>query len=905
MNELMDEADDLLDDLPENEAAKASFGQMLDKAVDLNLRSILKRNEDLSSKDYNNSNASEKGELNEEKTAVAAIVSALTNEVTKEIEAQNSKPSVNQNNNKSAYMDFKLETEGNGDDSGMIGPSSVHRIPSSSKSIIEEQPRESDMNTNEDDLRLLQWHWAHAEYGCSAPLKAVSAKHWNQDEEYGGFGGPHCMVVGGYDAIFRKMAELLDVRKDTPVASVRYHSDLDSVEVITNSGESFWADSVIVTVPLGVLKAESINFDPPLPEWKHESIKRLGFGALNKIVLEFPSVFWDENVDFFGAVQSELTESNRGWCFMFWNFHRFSGSPILAALVSGEAAHAAEKLDEDSLKDRAVNTLRSIYPDINVPDPVSCTVSRWSSDPYARGSYSYVAVGASGEDYDVLARPILRRILFAGEHTAREHPDTVGGAILSGLREACRALEILIVDRKEHIPGATEVSEAVKALTAKKKSKKRSSSADVAVETTTEHQVDKSGLIKKVKRHTEEKNGRDVEGYEDLDDEGRSSNWKFDLALGRDVARRQEELRQKEAAREASKTVWRGLMAAEMNGSTSEIYMAMNAARDIHSRQNIAVCLTQANRKAQKAVADDGNCAEILASWLEVSAQDSAQIALVDSLLKAVKSLEFQCSGKNERLFSVIRKHCTIHSDPGIRKLAVSLVRNFDRSNPNIKSLKNNVSKAISRRSMSPNVVSGSDMAIGERLGSLPKKQTTVAVKLNPETEARLDAAAARVKELKAKLEKVQADAEAKEALIASQTQESSSRVMSFEEYRKKDKVSKGKSKALLESGQAPNNNTIDSSKNPIATKGESTIYAESKRELDKLVASILKPYFSSRRITKDQYKAILRKASEKVWDRASKAEQKQGYRHWFGRPKAKIQQLVEAYVAAYTSKKR
>lgn len=33
------------------------------------------------------------------------------------------------------------------------------------------------------------------------------------------------------------------------------------------------------------------------------------------------------------------------------------------------------------------------------------------------------------------------RLLFAGEHTAREHPDTVGGAMLSGLREAARFLD--------------------------------------------------------------------------------------------------------------------------------------------------------------------------------------------------------------------------------------------------------------------------------------------------------------------------------------------------------------------------------------------------------------------------------------------------------------------------------
>ena len=40
----------------------------------------------------------------------------------------------------------------------------------------------------------------------------------------------------------------------------------------------------------------------------------------------------------------------------------------------------------------------------------------------------------------MLARPCSRRLLFAGEHTARSHPDTVGGALLSGVREAARAL---------------------------------------------------------------------------------------------------------------------------------------------------------------------------------------------------------------------------------------------------------------------------------------------------------------------------------------------------------------------------------------------------------------------------------------------------------------------------------
>jgi len=77
-------------------------------------------------------------------------------------------------------------------------------------------------------------------------------------------------------------------------------------------------------------------------------------------------------------------------------------------------------------------------------------VSRWRADPWARGSYSYVAAGSSGNDYDLMAQPItpgpsipgapqpIPRLFFAGEHTIRNYPATVHGALLSGLREAGR-----------------------------------------------------------------------------------------------------------------------------------------------------------------------------------------------------------------------------------------------------------------------------------------------------------------------------------------------------------------------------------------------------------------------------------------------------------------------------------
>lgn len=42
----------------------------------------------------------------------------------------------------------------------------------------------------------------------------------------------------------------------------------------------------------------------------------------------------------------------------------------------------------------------------HLPAPRSVLRSRWHSAPYTRGSYSYVAVGSSGDDIDVLAQPL-------------------------------------------------------------------------------------------------------------------------------------------------------------------------------------------------------------------------------------------------------------------------------------------------------------------------------------------------------------------------------------------------------------------------------------------------------------------------------------------------------------------
>ncbi|XP_015364038.1 PREDICTED: lysine-specific histone demethylase 1A-like [Diuraphis noxia] len=257
------------------------------------------------------------------------------------------------------------------------------------------------------------------------------------------------------------MAEGLDIKLNTAVKQITYGPN--GVEVLTSnprsntSGVSYKGDVVLCTLPLGVLKQSTnpktqslpntVQFSPPLPDWKVAAIERLGFGNLNKVVLCFDRIFWDPNGNLFGHIGS--TTASRGELFLFWNLYR---APVLLALVAGEAASVMEEVSDEIIISRCMLVLRGIFGTANVPDPKETVVSRWRADPWARGSYSFVAVGASGSDYDLLAAPVScsrstepntnsnptdgsERLHFAGEHTIRNYPATVHGAFLSGLRE--------------------------------------------------------------------------------------------------------------------------------------------------------------------------------------------------------------------------------------------------------------------------------------------------------------------------------------------------------------------------------------------------------------------------------------------------------------------------------------
>lgn len=316
-----------------------------------------------------------------------------------------------------------------------------------------------DMYLSISDRQVLDWHFANLEFANATPLSHLSLKHWDQDDEFE-FTGSHMTVRNGYSCLPIALTEGLNVKLSSAAKLIKYTDKNVEVRLqstlpsMSQKGESVkqeidTADAVLVTIPLGCLKETASNlFEPPLPDWKLDAIKRLGFGNLNKIVLCFDKVFWDPHINLFGQVP--MSTASRGELFLFWNIYK---APVLLSLVAGEAASIMENISDDIIIGRCLAVLRSIFGNSQVPQPKEVVVTRWKSDPWTRGSYSFVSVDSTGNDYDDLAEPIVPptnngmqvpRIFFAGEHTCRNYPATVHGALLSGLREARKISDIFL-----------------------------------------------------------------------------------------------------------------------------------------------------------------------------------------------------------------------------------------------------------------------------------------------------------------------------------------------------------------------------------------------------------------------------------------------------------------------------
>ena len=248
---------------------------------------------------------------------------------------------------------------------------------------------------------------------------------WDEPELAGGDQFP----VGGYGGWMDALADGLDVRLEHPVTAITH--DADGGVELEAAGEVFTGTHTIVTVPVGVLRAGSITFDPPLSADRRAALDRLDTGNLEKVVLVFDEKWWGGSLEY-------VAVDNSGAFPEFYDLTPIAGAPTLVALYGGAFAREVQgSWSDDAIVAGALDVLGEAY-DRTIPAPAHTAVTRWTSDPFTLGSYVYLPPGASPDDIDAIAAPEHARLAFAGEGTSRAYYGNVHAAVLTGLREARR-----------------------------------------------------------------------------------------------------------------------------------------------------------------------------------------------------------------------------------------------------------------------------------------------------------------------------------------------------------------------------------------------------------------------------------------------------------------------------------
>lgn len=268
----------------------------------------------------------------------------------------------------------------------------------------------------------------------AASLEDMSTWWWNNDKYVG---GGDVILPDGYSSLVDAFAENLraHIRLSSPVKKIDW-SLHHKVRVTYEDGaagkvlRTVTARNVIVTVPLGVLQAQTIEFRPALPSRKVASINRLGMGLLNKIIIKWDKTSelpWSRNVEWLERIatpQGRWTE--------FVSYQPTTGEKVLVGFSAGREAARVERMSDSSILVEALQSLEKAY-GMSVPQPKAYHITRWSQDAHAHGSYSYYKVGSSPKDRRNLKESLGNRIFFAGEACHLTFPSTTHGALLTGL----------------------------------------------------------------------------------------------------------------------------------------------------------------------------------------------------------------------------------------------------------------------------------------------------------------------------------------------------------------------------------------------------------------------------------------------------------------------------------------
>ncbi|HEX9292387.1 MAG TPA: NAD(P)/FAD-dependent oxidoreductase [Gemmatimonadales bacterium] len=303
---------------------------------------------------------------------------------------------------------------------------------------------------------FLQGFYAAHPDRLSAESLAVEVRgNAERDEVAGG----QFRIANGGDALMKWLRDGLDpdrteLRLSTVAQTVEWKRE--SVRVGCRGADraplpTVTARTAVITLPLAVLKAGMVRFEPALPA-KQRALAGLETGQVFKIVLRFREAIWDD-AEFLKERRGPAGADRGGLNFLHgqgaevptWWTTLPVRSPVLVGYVGGVAAEQLLAEEPPSRLERTLVALSEILavPRRDLEDQLDASASHdWRADPFARGAYSYIGVGGSGAPR-ALARPVEGTLFFAGEATDGPQIGTVAGALASGRRAAREVLRML------------------------------------------------------------------------------------------------------------------------------------------------------------------------------------------------------------------------------------------------------------------------------------------------------------------------------------------------------------------------------------------------------------------------------------------------------------------------------
>ncbi|MCB0189062.1 MAG: FAD-dependent oxidoreductase, partial [Caldilineaceae bacterium] len=261
---------------------------------------------------------------------------------------------------------------------------------------------------------------------CCAPITALSCADLVREMAADHAGAQEFRIAEGYGSLLAAYSRDLAIQLSTVVQTVRRNDK--GVAVVTDRG-TFYARHLLLTIPVSLLQANRITFDPPLSTSKQAAIAAFRTEAATKLFYRFREPLWDERL----AYMMHTGVAARWWT----SGYPRPGAAVLCCYVTAKRAAQIDAMSEAAALKLGLDELAGLLGRRDLHEAcVAATRIRWAADPFALGGYAYIPPGAAAAR-PILAQPEGDRLFFAGEATAYDtNPQTVHGAIESGWRAA-------------------------------------------------------------------------------------------------------------------------------------------------------------------------------------------------------------------------------------------------------------------------------------------------------------------------------------------------------------------------------------------------------------------------------------------------------------------------------------